>query len=128
MPGKPRGKGRPFQKGQSGNPGGKPKSADTVEARKVVADVKALAREYTAEAIDTLRNVMRDAKAPPAARIGAASTLLDRGHGKPPQTIDANVNFLDRLSEAEQRALLAALSAIPADEESAGEGDRGTAH
>jgi len=41
--------GKPFQKGQSGNPGGRPK---------VVAEVKELAREHTAEAIETLVSIM----------------------------------------------------------------------
>jgi hypothetical protein len=31
-----------------------------------------------------------DRKAPPAARVAASNAILDRGHGKPPQTIDAN--------------------------------------
>ena len=35
----------PFQKGKSGNPGGRPK---------VVGEVQALAREYTTEAIETI--------------------------------------------------------------------------
>ena len=36
-------------------------------------------------------------KAPAAARISAASALLDRGYGKPVQTVDANntnVNYV----------------------------------
>jgi hypothetical protein len=33
---------------------------------------------------------MRNPKAPAAARISAASALLDRGYGKPLQTVDAN--------------------------------------
>lgn len=31
---------------------------------------------------------MNNAKAPPAARIGAANALLDRGYGKPGQAVD----------------------------------------
>jgi len=37
--------GKPFKKGQSGNPGGRPK---------IVGEVKELARTHTAEAIETL--------------------------------------------------------------------------
>jgi hypothetical protein len=33
---------------------------------------------------------MYDPKAPAGARISAASALLDRGYGKPLQTVDAN--------------------------------------
>ena len=70
--------GKPFRKGQSGNPGGRPK---------VVAEIKELAREHTAEAIETLVSIMNDAKSAPAARVSAANSLLDRGYGKPPQHI-----------------------------------------
>jgi Family of unknown function (DUF5681) len=41
--------GKPFKKGQSGNPGGRPK---------VVAEVKELARVYTGQAIQTLVSIM----------------------------------------------------------------------
>ena len=40
---------------------------------------------------------MCDPKAPAAARISAACALLDRGYGKPLQTVDANntnVNYV----------------------------------
>ena len=66
----------PFEKGQSGNPGGRPKEN---------AEIKALAREYSEEAILCLVQWMRsgDAKASPA----AANALLNRGFGTPPQSI-----------------------------------------
>jgi hypothetical protein len=70
--------GKPFQKGQSGNPGGRPK---------VVAEVRELAREHTSEAVETLVSIMTNTKAAPAARVSAANALLDRGYGKPPQHI-----------------------------------------
>jgi hypothetical protein len=72
------GKGRPFPKGVSGNPGGRPK---------VLGDVQELARQKSPEAINTLSNIMHDEKAPPAARVAAANALLDRGYGKPTQPI-----------------------------------------
>jgi hypothetical protein len=68
-----------FQPGQSGNPGGRPK---------VIAEVQALAREHTADAIETLATIMLDKKASAAARVSAASVLLDRGYGKALQTIE----------------------------------------
>src|SRR6476469_1338661 len=70
--------GKPFKKGQSGNPGGRPK---------VVAEVKELARAHTGEAIETLVSIMTNPKSAPAARVSAANSLLDRGYGKPPQHI-----------------------------------------
>ena len=46
------------------------------------------ARELTLDALDTLATIMKDPKAPAAARISAAVALLDRGHGKPYQAVD----------------------------------------
>jgi hypothetical protein len=65
-----------FQKGQSGNPGGRPKEN---------AEIKALAQEYGPEAISKLVELMRgdDRRVAQA----AAQALLDRGFGKPAQTI-----------------------------------------
>ena len=84
--------GKPFKKGQSGNPGGRPK---------VIAEVKELARAHTAEAIETLASIMTDPKAVPAARVSAANALLDRGYGKPPQHItgEGGPSFVVRLPE-----------------------------
>lgn len=111
--------GRPFPKGVSGNPSGRPK---------VLAEVRELARKYTEEAIDTLASIMRDKKQPAAARGSAATELLNRGYGKPTQHIEANVNFLDRLSIEDQRALAAALDAVTGGEEDAAGGAEGAYH
>jgi Family of unknown function (DUF5681) len=74
--------GKPFKKGQSGNPGGRPK---------VVAEIKELARAHTGKAIETLVSIMDNPKAAPAARVSAANALLDRGYGKPPQHVTGEV-------------------------------------
>ena len=80
-----------FRPGQSGNPAGRPLKPAAIEAQKVQADVKVLARECAPDAVSTLRTIMLDAKAPPAARIGAANALLDRGYGKPCQAVEVDV-------------------------------------
>ena len=82
----------PLKKGQSGNPGGRPK---------VIAEVKELARKYTGEAIETLVSIMTSPKAAPAARVSAANSLLDRGYGKPPQHIsgESGPSYVVRLPE-----------------------------
>jgi thioredoxin reductase len=81
-----------FKKGQSGNPGGRPK---------VVAEVKELARKPTGKAIETLVSIMTNPKAAPAARVSAANALLDRGYGKPPRHITGadGPSFVVRLPE-----------------------------
>jgi hypothetical protein len=106
-----------FKPGQSGNPHGRPKRPETIEARRVVADLKAAARELTLDAMNTLKGAMRDQKAPWAAKIAAAIAVLDRGWGKPQQTISANVSILDQMTDDEQKALLAALAALRTAEE-----------
>ena len=68
----------PFQPGQSGNPGGRPKE---------VGEVRALARQYTAKAIKTLAAIMADESARGSERVAAAVALLDRGFGKPAQAV-----------------------------------------
>jgi Family of unknown function (DUF5681) len=77
-----------FKPGVSGNPDGRPKRPETIEARRVVADVKSAARELTPEAMDTLKEAMADQKAPWAAKIAAAIAILDRGWGKPTQAVE----------------------------------------
>ena len=73
----------PWVKGQSPNPGGRPRE---------VADIRKLARSRGKEAIDTLHAIMRDETAPPAARIAASVALLDRGYGRPEQSFTGSLN------------------------------------
>ena len=62
--------GRPFVKGQTGNPGGRPKAE---------VDVVAIARRNGPEAIQMLAEIMRNPKASEvSARVSAANSLLDR--------------------------------------------------
>lgn len=75
---KPRGKA--FAKGKSGNPGGRPKLPEDVK------HVRELAREYTAQAVTALADVMSNSSSD-SARVSAASVLLDRGWGKAEQPI-----------------------------------------
>ena len=104
-------RGRPFVKGHSGNPRGRPKRDQ---------DIAALARAYTLDAIAILASTMADPRTPPATRVMAANALLDRGYGRPPQALqvertptigeefDAFIRQLQDQREAERGQQLAA--------------------
>jgi hypothetical protein len=93
------GKGRPFQRGQCANPGGRPK---------VLAEVRDLARRHTEEAIKALVAILRKRKAADAAKVAAACAILDRGY-------EAQVtNVFDQMSDDEQDALLETIETIRA--------------
>ncbi len=49
----------------------------------MVGHVRELAREHTTLALDAMVEVMTSAKSPPAARVAAATAILDRGYGRP---------------------------------------------
>ena len=95
-----------FKKGQSGNPGGRPK--------KLLPDGRSLTdlcRIHTETAVATLGEIMLDDEAPHAARVSAATAILDRGWGRPKQEIEAGDNMVGMLADiiAARRAKVAKL-------------------
>lgn len=54
---------------------------------RATADIKALAQQYTGEAIKTLAEIMRTSEND-TARIAASKELIDRGHGKSVQGVE----------------------------------------
>lgn len=73
-------------------------------------------------------SVMEDLKATHSARVAAANSLLDRGHGKATQHIAAEVSVYDSLSFDEREAMLGTVRALIADIEADREGPRPTHH
>lgn len=107
--------GRPFPKGVSGNPGGRPKG------------IAAKAREHADKAVEVLVAGMADNDA--RVRIAAAKEILDRGYGKP-LTMTADVT--NKIEEFDDESLDAAISVLRSTIGSDGEIDSGevaqTAH
>lgn len=80
--------------------------------------VETLAKAHTELAIQMLADICGDPEQPAAARVAAASHLLDRGWGKPRQDISiGGGDDFSGLSDAELIAELAAIGeAAPADQ------------
>ena len=76
----------PFQKGKSGNPGGRPKEEN---------EVRDLARKHTKPAIERLAFWMNSDNA--KASVAASATLLDRAWGKAPQSLQMPANSSGKL-------------------------------
>lgn len=85
--------GKCWQKGTSGNPAGRPP---------IIRELRDLARAHTEAAIVALAEVMNDREAAPAARVMAATAILDRGFGRPMQQV-ATSHFVTTLDETLQR-------------------------
>lgn len=74
-----------LQKGHKGLPGaGRPKGS----RNKSSADLQAIAQPFAAEAIATYVRLMRDPEQPGATQNAAATALLDRGFGRPMQSVE----------------------------------------
>ena len=76
-------KARGFQKGHSGNPKGRPP---------IIREVQEMAKELTPALISNLFEIATDERANASARVQASVALLDRGWGRPKQSVDVKVD------------------------------------
>lgn len=83
---KKRPRGRPFPKGTSGNPGGRP--AELVAFRLE-------ARRHAQKALKVLLDIVVSKKAPAAARVRAVSEVFDRAFGRPAQELEVHGSMLN---------------------------------
>lgn len=70
---------RLFEKGRSGNPGGRPKKDPEFLAR---------VRGYTKEALDFIAKIIADENEDADVRMRAAIWICERAYGKPKQDVD----------------------------------------
>ncbi len=64
---------------------------------------------WTEKAIETLAEIMTDPKVRSSARVAAANALLDRGHGRAPQTV--KVEQITEMADHELKAYIGQLRA-----------------
>jgi hypothetical protein len=89
-----------FKKGESGNPGGRPKLPE---------DLKEAASAHTVRAIEVLAGIMNDEKIQPAARVRAAEILLKKTM--------PDLSSMDMTAELETRSTYFISDQLPTEEE-----------
>ena len=70
---------------------GRPAGASNKATSELKLNLSELAREYTNDALDALVEVMQSSQSD-SARIVAATTILERGYGRPTKTTALEVN------------------------------------
>jgi hypothetical protein len=120
--------GRPYKPGQSGNPNGRPKKSP--EQRAVEIDARHYARGFGREAVDRAVELMRGkvevnlgteeepkivkARVSSSTMLSACEFIVDRGYGRPQQSMDVNTTIrnIDEEAAAARAYILSQLASI----------------
>lgn len=93
-------RGKPFQPGRTGNPGGRPKK--TEEER----TLEAMCKEKTPAALATILAIMDEGEQE-RSRLAAAQYVLDRGWGKAKESIEhsgsVTLSIADQIKQAHEQ-------------------------
>jgi hypothetical protein len=75
-------------------------------------EIEALARSHAPDAIEVLVNVATSERTAAVARVTAANSLLDRGYGKPRETVDMTTKIEAMTADEARAELVAELARI----------------
>lgn len=95
---KPRGPGKPFQKGRSGNPGGRAKK--TPEELDLIAACK----EKTPRALSVIADIMENGENE-RNRLAAAQAIIERAYGKPKENVELDAKITGRIEQITRRII-----------------------
>lgn len=76
-------------------PGAGRKKGKVSQAKRELAD---MAKDHADAALKTLVDVANSARAPAAARVSAASAILDRAYGKPRQSVEVDAAMVGSMT------------------------------
>lgn len=92
-------RGKPFQPGQTGNRGGRPKKTDEERT------LEAMCKDKTPEALETILFIMGEGTQE-RARLAAAQYVIDRGWGKAKESVElsgtVNLSIADQIKQAHE--------------------------
>jgi hypothetical protein len=85
-----------YQKGQTGNPGGRPKAA---------LPIRTLCRRVTVELYEKALTMIRDPDTPQSVKATLIINMWDRAWGKPTQTVTMRQEEVAQLTDADLAAI-----------------------
>ncbi len=106
-----------WEKGQSGNPSGR---------RKVNVELRDLAMLHAVHAISALVECLSCEN--PSVRVSAANSILDRGYGKPAQTVHKHVSRSVTNLTTDELMVIAAGGSVGVAEQGEGEDELSVIH